>query len=215
MTKKSIFYKFPLLNIWGLKWIHNSNFSKRYQYISSQVRGGDLVLEPGCGPAILADFLPPGSYYKGFDANRDFIAHARKRHSGVYWGDVFDINNYCRATVVVVCDVLHHINPDDRKKFIENCYHYANDKLIICDPGKKIIQKPNILYPFWKRLTEWSDKDGTNNFKYEYFLTHDQLFDEIDNSFGVIPSSIKREVKEIGDDVIGIFIKKTKNFGEK
>ncbi len=207
MSGKSIFYRFPLLYIWGIRWIHKSNFIKRYQYISSFVRAGDLVLEPGCGPAILADFLPQGSFYKGFDTNRYFINHAKKRHSGVSLGDVLDPNNYCKAAVVVVCDVLHHINPADRKKFIRNCYRSADEIFIICDPGKKINHKPNILYPIWKRLTEWSEKDGTNNFKYEYFLTRDQLFDEIDNGFGIIPSSVKREVKEIGDDIIAVFYK--------
>ena len=207
MNGKSIFYRFPLLYILGLKWIHKSNFSKRYQYISNFVREGDLVLEPGCGPAILAEFLPQGSHYKGFDTNQHFVNHAKKRHSGVYLGDVLNINDYSKASVVVVCDVLHHINPADRKKFIQNCYHPADEIFIICDPGKKINHTPNILYPIWKRLTEWSEKDGTNDFKYEYFLTRGQLFDEIDNGFDIIPSSVKREVKEIGDDIIAVFYK--------
>jgi len=207
MSEKSIFYRFPSLYIWGLKWIHKSSFSKRYQYLSSFVGEGDLALEPGCGPAILADFLPQGSSYKGFDTNQEFVNHANKRHPGVSLGDVLDLNDYCKAAVVVVCDVLHHINPADRKKFIQNCYHSADKIFIICDPGKKINNKPNILYPIWKCLTEWSEKDGTNNFRYEYFLTRDQLFDEIDHGFGIIPSSVKREVMEIGDDIIAVFYK--------
>lgn len=211
MGKKSIFYKFPLLYIWGLKWIHKSNFSKRYQYISNQVRVGDLVLEPGCGPAILADFLPPGSFYKGFDTNRDFVNYAKKRHPEVSIGDVLNFNNYCKAAVVVVCDVLHHINPVDRKKFIDYCYRSADVMFIICDPGKKMDQMPKYLHPLWKRITEWSEKDGTNDFKYEHLLTRGQLINEIDNGFDVISSSVKREIKEIGDDVVAIFFKKCGN----
>lgn len=207
MSRKSIIYRFPLLYIWGLKWIHKSNFSKRYQYISSFVKKGDLVLEPGCGPAILANFLPQGAYYQGFDTNQHFVNYAKKRHSRVSLGDVLDPKSYFKAPVIVVCDVLHHIDPVDRKLFIQNCYSSADELFIICDPGKKINHKPNILYPLWKRLSEWSEKDGTNNFKYEYFLTRDQLFNEIDNGFGVIPSSVKREVKEIGDDIIAIYFK--------
>jgi len=214
MSRKSIFYRFPLLYIWGFRLIHKSNFIKRYKYISSVVREGDLVLEPGCGPAILADFLPQGSSYKGFDTNLDFVNHAKKKHSAVSLGNVLDLNNYCKAAVVVVCDVLHHINPTGRKKFIQNCYQSADETFIICDPGKKINNKPNILYSIWKRLTEWGEKDGTNNFKYEYFLTRDQLFDEIDHGFGIIPSSVKREVMEIGDDIIAVFYK-SERFGDK
>jgi SAM-dependent methyltransferase len=208
MSGKSIFYRFPLLYIWGLKWIHKSNFSRRYRLISSVVKEGDVVLEPGCGPAILADFLCQGSSYQGFDTNQEFVNHARKRHPGVYLGDVLNLKNYCRAAVVVVCDVLHHINPADRKEFIQNCYCSADEIFIICDPGKKASHLPSFFYPIWKCLTEWSEKDGTNNFKYEYFLSQEQLFDEIDNGFGIIPSSVKREVKEIGDDVIAIFYKR-------
>ncbi|MCD6356472.1 MAG: hypothetical protein J7L66_04215 [Anaerolineaceae bacterium] len=163
--------------------------------------------EPGGGPAILADFLPQDSSYQGFDANGYFVNHANKRQSGVSLGDVLDPNNFCKAAAVVVCDVLQHINPADRKIFIQNCYCSADEIFIICDPGKKINHKPNILYPIWKRLTEWSERDGTKNFKYEYFLTRDQLYDEIDNGFGIIPPSAKREVKEIGDDIITVFNK--------
>jgi len=207
MSGKSIFYRFPLLYIWGIRLIHKSNFSKRYQYISSFVKERELVLEPGCGPALLADFLPEGADYKGFDTNQDFVNHAIKKHPEVFLGNVLDSDNYCKAAVVVICDVLHHINPIDRKKLIRNCYRSAGEIFIICDPGKNINNKPNILYPIWKRLTEWGEKDGTNNFKYEYFLTRDQLFDEIDHGFGIIPSSEKREVMEIGDDIITIFFK--------
>ena len=203
-----------MLYIWGLRLIHKSNFIKRYQYISSVVREGDLVLEPGCGPAILAEFLPQGSSYKGFDTNQDFVNHANKWHSGVYLGNVLDLSDYYKAEVVVVCDVLHHINPTGRKKFIQNCYQSADETFIICDPGKKINNKPNILYSIWKRLTEWGEKDGTNNFKYEHFLTRDQLFDEINHGFGIIPSSVKREVMEIGDDIIAVFYK-NERFGDK
>jgi hypothetical protein len=207
MSRKSIFYRFPLLYIWGLKWIHKSNFSKRYQYISGFVKEGDLVLEPGCGPAIMADFIPQGSSYHGFDTNQYFVNYASKRRSTVSLGNVLDPNNYCKAEAVVVCDVLHHINPADREKFIQNCYRSANEIFIICDPGKKINNKAGIFYPIWKRLTEWGEKDGTNDFKYEYFLTRDQLLDEIKNGFGIIPPSLKRDVKEIGDDIIAIFYK--------
>jgi len=92
MSRKSIFYRFPLLYIWGIRLIHKSDFSKRYQYISSFVREGDSVLEPGCGPAILADFLPQGSSYQGFDTNRDFVNYAKKRYYGGFLGVVLDLN---------------------------------------------------------------------------------------------------------------------------
>ena len=43
MSKKSIFYKHPLLYIWGLKWIHKGNFVKRYHYMAGFAKKGDLI----------------------------------------------------------------------------------------------------------------------------------------------------------------------------
>ncbi|KUK79784.1 MAG: glycosyl transferase [Microgenomates bacterium 39_7] len=208
MNKRSIFYKYPLLYIWGLKWIHKDNFAKRYRYMTSFVQKGDLVLEPGCGPAILADFLPQGVYYHGFDTNKEFVNFASKRHSGVYLGNVLDIKNYCQADLVIACDILHHLKPSDRKKFIENCFSSAKKVFIICEPGKK--NKPldnSIFYSFRKRLAEWSEKDGTGDFKTEYFLTHGQLLSQINYGFDIIPPSVERETKDFGEDIVAVFFK--------
>ncbi|HAJ33347.1 MAG TPA: hypothetical protein DCK79_08225 [Candidatus Atribacteria bacterium] len=108
MCKKNIFYKYPLLYVWGLKWIHKNNFAKRYCYMASFVRKNDLVLEPGCGPATLA---------------------------------------------------------------------------------------------------EWSEKDGTNDFKVEYFLTRGQLLNQIEYGFDTISSSVERETRDFGEDIIAVFFK--------
>lgn len=207
MTKKNIFYKYPQLYIWGLKWIHKGNFAKRYQYMAGFVRSGNLVLEPACGPAILANFLPQGIRYRGFDTNKEFIAYAKRKHPGVYFGNVLNINNYPQADVVIACDILHHLKPDDRKKFIKNCFSSAKKIFIICDPGKRSKPTDSIFYSFRKRLAEWSEKDGTNNFKAEYFLTREQLQDQIKYGFDVIPPFAKRETKDFGEDIVAVFFK--------
>jgi len=207
MAKKSIFYKHPLLYILGLKWIHKTNFAKRYHFMASFAKKGDLVLEPACGPAILADFLPEGVYYRGFDTNKEFVGHALKKHSGVYLGNVLDRKNYCRADVVVACDILHHLKPTDKKKFVKNCFSSAKKIFIICEPGKRKKTVDSVFYPLRKRLVEWSEKDGTNDFKVEYFLTRGQLLSQIKHGFSVIPLSVKRETKEFGEDIVVVFFK--------
>ena len=175
--------------------------------MASFVKKGDLVLEPACGPAILADFLPHGIYYHGFDTNKDFIDYAHKKHSGVYLGNVLDIKNYCQADVVIACDILHHLKPADRKKFIKNCFSSAKKVFIICEPGKKSKAVDGIFYSLRKRLAEWSEKDGTNDFKVEYFLTRGQLLSQIEHGFDIIPSSVERETRDFGKDIIVVFFK--------
>jgi glycosyltransferase involved in cell wall biosynthesis len=168
---------------------------------------GDLVLEPACGPAILADFLPEGTYYRGFDTNKKFVDYAFKKHSGVYLGNALDAKDYPQADVVIACDILHHLKPIDRKKFIKNCFSSTKKIFIICEPGKKKKTADSLFYSLKKRLVEWSEKDGTNDFKVEYFLTRGQLLSQIKHGFDVVPLSIKRETKNFGEDVIAIFFK--------
>jgi glycosyltransferase involved in cell wall biosynthesis len=207
MAKKSIFYKHPLLYIWGLKWIHKGNFAKRYRYMASFVKKDDLVLEPACGPATLADFLPKEADYYGFDTNKDFTDYALKKHPGVYLGNVLDLKSYKQSDVVIACDILHHLKPADRQKFIKNCFSSTKKVFIICEPGKREKSTESIFKSQRDWLAEWSEKDGTNNFKVEHFLTRNKLINQIKHGFGVIPVSIEREKEDFGEDIVAVFFK--------
>lgn len=207
MRTRSIFYKYPQLYINGLKWIHKSNFAKRYRYMASFTQKGDTVLEPACGPAIQADFLPKDVFYYGFDTNKEFIDYARKKNFNVFLGNVLDAKSYFLADVIIACDILHHLNPADRQKFIRNCFASCRKAFIICEPGKGEGNKDSAFYSIKKRLTEWSEKDGTGNFKNEYFSTRSQLLSQIEYGFGIIPSSVKRKTKDFGEDIVAVFFK--------
>ncbi len=214
MKTRSIFYKYPKLYINGLKWIHKSNFAKRYQYMAGFAKKNDLVLEPACGPATLADYLPKRVKYCGFDTNKEFINYALKKHLDVFLGNVLDPKNYCQADVVIACDILHHLNPDDRQKFIKNCFASSRKVFIICEPGKNNGKRNGAFYSLRKRLAEWSEKDGTGNFKTEYFLTRSQLLGQIEYGFGIIPSSVERKTKNFGEDVVAVFFKDNNYYQE-
>ena len=206
MKKTSIFYRLPWLYIWGLKKIHRGNFARRYRYMASFAKTGDLVLEPGCGPGILADFLKKGVLYKGFDTNQYFLDYARKRNKDVYFANALEKKSYKKADLVMVCDLLHHLAPCDRKKFIKFCCQSARKKIIICEPfTKKKYPKRNFFHQLKNRLIEWSEQDGTANLKVEHFMTKIELFDKIKNGFNIIPFSVKRSIKEIGQDFVVIF----------
>jgi len=203
--KKSIFYIFPALYIFGLKKIHDTNFYKRYEYMSGFAKQGDLVLEPACGPAILSDFLQSNISYKGFDTNKDFINYALKKNKKVFLGNVLDLKNYRKADLVVICDVLHHLKPEDRKKLITYCYNSATKFFIICEPGKQIQNKKNTVQKFFDKINEWVENDGTIDFKNEYYLTKDKLLEEINKGFEIIPNNINRQIEYMGEDVIVVY----------
>lgn len=183
-----------------MKFIHRENFAKRYQYLASFVEKGDLVLEPGCGPAILADFLPKDCFYYGFDLNENFINYARKKHPGVYLGNVLDPANYFPAEVIISCDVLHHLKPEFREKFIENCWQKTKKKFIICEPAKEEKQS--------KWWFEHIERDGENLPKLEDFWTERELKNQMINGFGKIKSFYPRLITKIGKDLIAVYFKK-------
>jgi len=210
MSKRSVFYKYPLFYIWGLKWVHKANFTKRYRYMASFVKKGNTVLEPACGPAILADFLPEGVYYRGFDTNKKFINFALKKHAGVYLGNVLDTKNYTQADVIIACDILHHLKPIDRKKFIKNCLSSNSKILIICEPGTDNSWQERFFYPIYKLWFEYMEQDGTNKPKVIDQWTKKELDFQMEHGFEVIPNLVRRKIEEIGDDFIGVYFLKEK-----
>jgi len=208
MGKASILYRNPYLYLLGLKLLHRENFHKRYKYMASFSKRGNSVLEPACGPGALASYLSKGVRYSGFDMNNHFINHALKKNLNVKIGNVLDINSYIRSDHIITCDILHHLNPTDRKKFIKNCYVSTKKTFIVCEPIIDHKNKKNkIITYLGKQFTEWIERDGTNNVKLEYFFNHKELSDLIDDGFGIIPSSVKRVKKRFGEDMVVVFFK--------
>jgi hypothetical protein len=197
---KSIFYQSPFLYKFGLRLIHRENFEKRYRYFASFVKSGDLVLEPACGPAIVADFLPRGSFYYGFDLNENFVHYARNKNARVFIGDVLDFQNYFPADVVIACDVLHHLEEKEREKFIENCWQVTKKFFIVCEPYREDHQKE-----FW---FEYIERDGTNSPKFAALWDRETLARKMENGFGKIENSFWREITQIGKDFIAVYAKR-------
>lgn len=204
-SKPSIIYRYPLLYIAGLKLVHGKNFNKRYYYMASFVKPGFTVLEPACGPAMLANYLSEKALYKGFDTNTYFVNYAKEKKIKVKIGDVLNRKSYIKSDIVITCDILHHLQPEKRKQLIRNCYLSTKKILIVCEPVFKEIKKDGFYHSLMNRLNEYIESDGTNDVKTEYGLLEKDYMKQISNGFGVIPSSIKRNVKKIGEDIIVSF----------
>jgi SAM-dependent methyltransferase len=94
--------------------------SARETYAREYIRAlpGDRVLDIGCGPADILDFLPAGIEYIGFDSSEDYIASANARFG--QRGRFFCADVYSQAgeslrdfDIVMANGVLHHL--DDRE----------------------------------------------------------------------------------------------------
>lgn len=210
MKKRSFFYKNPVVYEVGLKLIHGKNLSKRYNYISERIGGKKTVLEPACGPALLPNYLDSTCSYSGFDINEQFINHGKNKNLNVFLGDAIDFKSYARSDVVILCDALHHMGPENEKILLEHSLNSATRQLIICDPFKNSFLDelanwlPGIRYLF-STWFNYMEKDGNNQVKLENIRTRKELEELMIDGFGVIPKQTKKEIKHIGSDLIAIY----------
>lgn len=208
MFHKSIIYHNSFFYFLGFKLFHKCDSTLRNKFMVSFIKKGETVLEPGCGPANIANFLPDKAKYLGFDLNKSFISYGLKKGLNVYLGDVLDKNSYRKADAVIVCDIFHHIKLADRKKFLQNSYFSAKRLFIFCECMKEtrgFLRK--ILYPINHRMFEFLDNDGINDAKYEDIFTEKRLRKEVENGFGFIPKNIKRKTRHFGCDLVAVFLK--------
>jgi SAM-dependent methyltransferase len=82
-----------------------------------RAKGGDVVLDIGCGPAPLSVYVPESCTYIGFDYNKAYIGRARRAYGErgrFICDDVgnFALHNLPRADVAVAIGMLHHIDDD-------------------------------------------------------------------------------------------------------
>ena len=94
--------------------VRNKKLSNEYVNKYIKPKEGDCVLDIGCGPADILEFLPKVKYY-GFDSNCKYIDNAKKRFGGR--GNFFcqelseaNIPDNISFDIVLACAVLHHLN---------------------------------------------------------------------------------------------------------
>lgn len=207
-NNRSFFYQNSLLYKLGLLITHKGDFFARYKYMSDFVRKEDVILEPGCGPAFFADYLPQNTHYYGFDKNESFIKYGLKRGLQVWKGDALDRKNYRSADVVVVCDVLHHLKPKDRIFFLKHCFRSAKRTLVICEEGRSGMQTGGFFYLLSRLWFEYIERDGINKPLLDQVWTADELRSQIVDGFGVVPKRINRQIENIGHELIVAYHKK-------
>lgn len=106
------------------QWLAGANKYKRFfadKYI--RYEGGQKILDIGCGPADMLEFLPRNTEYTGIDSSPDYIAKAKIRYPGVklICGDITNPLFYledCSFDTVFLIGVLHHCSDEETYKML-------------------------------------------------------------------------------------------------
>lgn len=114
-----------------------------------QVKPGMAILDIGCGPADLLDYLPDGASYYGFDISPEYIQQAQARfgargHFSCQLLEESDLNNLPKFDRVVLVGVFHHMDDMQAKKIARLAHLALKDggKLISVDPCYTPDQSP-------------------------------------------------------------------------
>ena len=194
-------YSHPKVYNLILKFLHGSSLKERYEIISREIGSNKKVIDVGCGTGKFAQFLDKTCEYNGIDLNEKFVEHAKNKGLNIKTGNLLDEKNYSLCDVTVICDVLHHVVPND-KKLVEICKN-TSKKTIICEPFGKdsffnvILDKFRDSRIFHNLLGE---ADGVNTFEdMKAWNAHGR-----DDIIRLMEGYGAKKTIVVGDDVIGI-----------
>jgi SAM-dependent methyltransferase len=106
-------------------------------------RAGMRVLDIGCGPGYLVEYLAGASYY-GLDVNPRYITYAKKKYGsrGNFYCQTFDdavAKELGSFDLILMMGVLHHLDDKQAAATIELCKQVLKSEgsLITLDPYRR------------------------------------------------------------------------------
>ena len=134
-----------------------------------RLKGGEKIVDVGCGPGAILDYLPADVVYRGFDTSDAYIETARRKYGnrgefivstagGLLAGDW---QRLCNADLVMCNGVLHHLEDDEVIEVFEL------SRRILSSTGRLVCLEPTYL-THQSRLSKWMiGKDRGKNVREE------------------------------------------------
>jgi SAM-dependent methyltransferase len=138
---------------------------------------GRRVFEPACGFGRMKKYLHPDCAYSGIDLNEKFVGFGRKKNRDLRLGDILKEENYCPADVILLCDILHHLQMPEIHQLFQIAGKFAK-KIVIIEPTfVALAAKKNTFAHLLGKLMTRVDSDGFNE------ITHWMSREEYDDLF--------------------------------
>ena len=114
---------------------------------------GANVMDVGCGPADILDYLPRTISYWGFDISPRYIAHARARHGdrGRFFAKELETSDLALLPpidVVIATGLFHHLDDSTAERLLD---------LIHCalKPGGRLVTLDGVFDPSQNPIARW------------------------------------------------------------
>lgn len=117
-----------------------------------QSKGGETILDIGCGPADIIKYLPPVDYW-GFDSSQKYIDSAIRtfgKHGKFFCASVGkkNIDTLPAFDIVLANGVLHHLNDKEALALFELAR-------TVLKPGGRLITLDNCYGEGQSRIAKW------------------------------------------------------------
>jgi SAM-dependent methyltransferase len=118
----------------------------RQTLVSTYLHPGpqDRILDLGCGPGDLLDFLPPHAAYTGVDISAAYIDSARRRFGARGDFHVGDASTYDQGErsceLIIAAGVLHHLDDDQVRALLAGAARALT-------PGGRIVAWDPLITP--------------------------------------------------------------------
>ena len=177
----------------ALQWLLGSYRLRKLCIEKLDAAQGERVLDLGCGPAYVIDYLPAVDYV-GFDTNASYIEYAKRRYAGrgAFFCEMFSREHVGRLgqfDAVLALGLMHHISPHQGLEFL---------KLIarVLRPGGRVILLDPCLVPGDKWMARFLARHDRGRFVTDeagYRRIAQQCFREISSTIvknsGRLPST--------------------------
>ncbi len=121
------------------------------------------VFEAACGYGRMKQYMDPSISYSGIDLNPQFIVFGQKRGLNISIGNALEPQNFQKADVVLLADILHHLPVHHMKTLFQNAAQTATEKIVIIEPSfVTLASKKNILSKALSKFMISMDHDGFN-----------------------------------------------------
>lgn len=109
------------------------------------------ILDIGCGPGNILDFLPRNLEYVGYDISPRYINYAAKKYASrgsFFCNSVGKPPELGKFDIVLATAVLHHLDDADAQSLFKTAAHHLN-------PGGYLITLDNAYVVGQNRIARW------------------------------------------------------------